>query len=687
VLVPPTDRHSLLGTTIAEKYVIESVVGAGGFATVYRARHLIWQRPVAIKLFTALGATTSAEQQFLVDAFLREGALLAELSELSPAICQARDAGTVVTAGGSTLPYLVLEWLDGASLADILAVEVARERAPRPIHEAVRLLEPIARALAIAHERGIVHRDVKPGNIFVLGDPSEDDCSVKLLDFGVAKVLSGGSTGALKVTVGNLTAFTPQYGAPEQFSRSHGPTGPGTDVYALALVLVELVAGREPQEGADVAAVAAVAMNAKRRPTPRTFGVRISDEIESIFQRALAVDSKARFASAADFWGEIHSALELDGFDAQAGVRSAHLGKVGPVLEAAPTRDAPPSSVMRLALLDADRSAAKRRRWLAPSIALASLVSLASAGLLSRVFGREATIRSPQSPVASPSVMPSPPPVVLAADTTCPVGMRTIPRGEFFMGDDEGTPFERPAHHARLRAYCVDTFEVTVAAYQACSDVGECKRAGSSNSWEDISDRQHATFDPLCNERDPTKRAQHPINCVDWDMASHFCKTRGKRLPTEAEWEFAARGPDGRRYPWGDTPPGPTLLNACGRECLAWGRAHGEDEHAMYAGDDGWQTTAPVGSFPKGASPYGLEDVVGNVWEWVDDWFAPYDAGESERDGPTGPPAGTEKVIRGGAWNGAEPSWVRPTFRYKDAPTKRSYGIGFRCAKSVERGT
>jgi formylglycine-generating enzyme required for sulfatase activity len=99
----------------------------------------------------------------------------------------------------------------------------------------------------------------------------------------------------------------------------------------------------------------------------------------------------------------------------------------------------------------------------------------------------------------------------------------------------------------------------------------------------------------------------------------------------------------------------------------------------MYDVDDGFATTAPVGSFPKGASRYGVQDVVGNVWEWVADWYGPYASAE-ERD-PKGPAAGDERVIRGGSWNGSYASWVRPTFRYKDAPTKRSYGIGFRCAK------
>jgi formylglycine-generating enzyme required for sulfatase activity len=123
------------------------------------------------------------------------------------------------------------------------------------------------------------------------------------------------------------------------------------------------------------------------------------------------------------------------------------------------------------------------------------------------------------------------------------------------------------------------------------------------------------------------------------------------------------------------------LLNACGKECLAWGAKNGVEETSMYPQDDGWPTTAPVGSFPKGASRFGLMDVVGNVWEWVADWYAPYTA--EAVASPVGSPEGTARVIRGGAWNGGYASWVRPTFRYKDAPGKRSYGIGFRCAANA----
>lgn len=276
-----------------------------------------------------------------------------------------------------------------------------------------------------------------------------------------------------------------------------------------------------------------------------------------------------------------------------------------------------------------------------------------------------------------------------AAPAACPTGMIRIPGGEFYMGSDDKNDldFEKPAHHVKLSPYCIDALEVTVERYKACSDRGACKRASMQNESDAIKDPEKKALDPLCNIRDPSGKAKHPINCVDWNQADQFCKSEGGRLPTEAEWEFAARGPDGRKYPWGDETPSAGHLNACGKECVEWGKKNKVHLEAMYEADDGYPNTAPVGSFPQGKSRYGVQDVVGNVWEWTGDWYAPYSApkapeAEMQSD-PQGPRTGERRAIRGGAWNGAQPSWVRPTFRYHDVPTARSYGIGFRCAKSL----
>jgi formylglycine-generating enzyme required for sulfatase activity len=277
--------------------------------------------------------------------------------------------------------------------------------------------------------------------------------------------------------------------------------------------------------------------------------------------------------------------------------------------------------------------------------------------------------------VASAAVSSAPPP---PPAPSCPTGMVYVPGGQFFMGSDDDLPQEKPAHNVKLAPYCIDIYEVTTDAYLKCSDNGKCKRASKVNDWEGIKAHDHDVFDPLCNVRDPSGRAKHPINCVEWDMATTFCSAEGGRLPTEAEWEFAARSPDGRRYPWGDDDPTGDRLNACGSECVAWGKKNHVEVKAMYATDDGFANTAPVGSFPAGKSRFGLEDVVGNVWEWVADWSAPYTA--TAQVDPKGPDTGTTKVIRGGAWNGSEPAWVRPTFRYQNDPKTKSYGVGFRCA-------
>src|SRR4051812_19043338 len=179
------DTFELVGTTVADKYDVEQLVAEGGFGLVYRARHRIWKQPVALKCFKVLAHVPAAERATLIDEFIREGALLTDLSRRSASIVQARDVGNFTTPGGTWVPYLVLEWLDGTSLDKILEAD------PRPftIEQALVLLESVATALDIVHRKGIAHRDIKPANIFVLGQLHGEDMFVKVLDFGIAKVM------------------------------------------------------------------------------------------------------------------------------------------------------------------------------------------------------------------------------------------------------------------------------------------------------------------------------------------------------------------------------------------------------------------------------------------------------------------------------------------------------------------
>src|SRR5262249_23818063 len=153
---------------------------------------------------------------------------------------------------------------------------------------------------------------------------------------------------------------------------------------------------------------------------------------------------------------------------------------------------------------------------------------------------------------------------------------------------------------------------------------------------------QRKRYGPLCNAGH-ADRANHPINCVAWAMANLYCQKRGGRLPTEAEWEYAARGSSQRMYPWGEEAPDAKHLTAGGQECGRWGPSTADPKPPMYADDDGSPGTAPVGSFPSGASKHGLLDLAGNVWEWTADWFAPYSS-EPQVD-PKGPSDGKQRVV------------------------------------------
>jgi serine/threonine protein kinase len=344
------DPFGLLGATLAGKYDIQRLVAETEFSVVYRAHHRIWKRPVAIKAFKASTLAEGARQQ-LLDSFVAEGALLMDLSERCTAVCQARDVASVITENGDWLPYLVLEWLEGEPLDVILTREQTRGAAPRTVTQAMQLLDPIAQALALAHDRGIVHCDVKPGNVFILADAANSGTSCKLIDFGGAK-LAG------------MNLFTPTYAAPEQFlphpggPAGRGPTGPWTDVFALALVFVELLTGRRPRQGDTVAELALSAWNFDMRPTPRALGALVSDEMEHAIARAVALFPKDRYANVRAFWSALGSAA-LEGPAPRA---------VAPSFEAARVPSAEVTPILPIAL--SHRHHSPRPRWVVPALAL-----------------------------------------------------------------------------------------------------------------------------------------------------------------------------------------------------------------------------------------------------------------------------------------------------------------------------
>jgi formylglycine-generating enzyme required for sulfatase activity len=227
--------------------------------------------------------------------------------------------------------------------------------------------------------------------------------------------------------------------------------------------------------------------------------------------------------------------------------------------------------------------------------------------------------------------------------------MALVPAGEFWMGVDGmiGLDDERPRHRVWLDAFSMDLYEVTVSRY--------ARFLGATDRpvpwmWETANMVLHG---------------DRPVIGVDWADAEAFCQWAGKRLPTEAEWEKAARGTDERHYPWGNATPTSNLAN-----------------FAVGARFSYSQALMPVGSYEKGKSPYEIYDLAGNVWEWVQDWYSGSYYEHSPERNPMGPEEGQFKVLRGGSWSDL-PKYLLSYGRFKLLPTTRNSYIGFRCAKSV----
>ena len=248
--------------------------------------------------------------------------------------------------------------------------------------------------------------------------------------------------------------------------------------------------------------------------------------------------------------------------------------------------------------------------------------------------------------VAGEAISPSPTPrtTVRAVDG---MSMVYVPTGKFKMGSDSRGYWENPVHDVTLDAFWIDRTEVTNAQYARCVSAGKC--LAPRPAWSDNRDSYYGN----------AEYAEYPVIFVSWNDANAYCRWAGGQLPTEAQWEYAARGPQAYTYPWGNGAPNPTLLN-----------------YNNYEGD-----TTSVGAYPAGDSLVGAFDLAGNVWEWVRDWYAPYPM--LTQANPTGPSSAYspsyEKVQRGGSWT-TDAANVHVTLRGADGINNRSKNTGFRCA-------
>ena len=650
------------------RYYLSERLGEGGMAVVYKAYDTRLERDVAIKIIRS-EAFPADEMDQVLKRFEREAKSLAKLSH--PNIIKVYDYGE---HEGS--PYLVMEYFPSGTLKKLFDGLVQWQ-------DAVQLLLPVAHGLAYAHGRGILHRDIKPANILI-----SDSGEPMLSDFGIAKLF--GDEQISRLTESGAAIGTPEYMAPEQWT---GTTSPKSDLYSLGIVLYEMITGRKPYI-ADTPAAIMLKQATAPLPSPRKFVDDLPQALESILIKALAKEPENRYKDLNDFTfaltklnvdsqtnsfltGKKH-VIEING-DIREGEISPFTRKrsdqvAGQIADA--ITDAESSQV--------DGSVAKSRttgkfsrtrigllvggvgivlaawlvlsivdRWYSPAAISTEVVGITftpiSSDMYSLTFETTQTgdnLAMTATPLPAKIFTPT-----LADDLLHEiidakgVPMVLVPAGNFIMGSNDGNADEKPIHTVYLHSFYIDKYEFTVALYQVCINDGVCPGSFSQDYYNTYKD--------------------HPVVDVDWSQANTYCAWRNARIPTEAEWEKAARGTDGRTYPWGE-----------GISC----------DKANYEGCVG--DTSIVGSYESGKSVYGVYDLAGNVWEWVDDFYQPdyYSTLEKNAIDPQGPLSGSQHILRGGSFLNISfiksSNQIRSSLRY---PLEGfiSGVTGFRCARDA----
>jgi formylglycine-generating enzyme required for sulfatase activity len=637
---------SLVGKSVG-RYLILEQLGLGGMAIVYKAYDTRLERDVALKVIR-VGEIPESQREKLMKRFEREAKEQAKFTH--PNIVRVHDYGEYE---GS--PYLVIEYLAGGTLK-------AKTGRQMPYSEVARILITIADALAYAHKRNVLHRDVKPSNIMIT-----EEGKPMLGDFGIAKILE---TEGTALTGTGMGIGTPEYMAPEQW---RGEPVPQTDIYALGVVFYELVTGRKPYT-ADTPTAIALMQAMEPLPRPSELVPDLPEKVEKVLFKALALKPEDRYESMAEF----RQVLEELSWEEQASgvVEAQVIPEVPkePKLTAMPVQesllDSEPETSDDLAAVSVRVREGKRvsRLWIGLGLLVIALVI--AGGIVFLIFGDElAAFQATNTPTVT--MVPT---QAQTLEPTLGIGsawererdgveMVYIPAGDFKMGS-EYEENEGPVHTVYLDAYWIDTYEVTNALFVVfLNEMGNQDEGGVT--WLDTENefvRIHQSEEGWSTD---SGYEDHPVFAVSWYGAAAYCAWAGGRLPTEAEWEKAAMGGlTSPMYPWGGEKPTCTL---------------GAENGAQYR-DCGGQTVE-VGIFaPNG---YGVFDMAGNVWEWVADWYDSHYYTSSPTANPLGPSSGDERVLRGGSCDNHYHG-VRVSTRNYFTPDVQINILGFRCASDTK---
>ena len=615
------------GTLLQNRYRIIRQIGGGGQALVYLAEDTNLGDLRAIKELTPDPNASPQERQAAYDQFQREARILTELNHRN--LARVWDHFRV---GGNA--YLVMDYIEGQTLQEIV------DQTPGFLPEAAvqRWAGQLCDVLDYLHRQQppIIFRDLKPSNVML--DRTD---TVKLIDFGIVRFFKPGKT------TDTLRMGTMGYAPPEQYE-GQGQTDARSDIYSLGATLHHLLTKRDPTQHPPFSFNTA---------PPRSLNPAVSAHVEAAITKALAYDRAHRFQSAQEMKRALMVAVS-----APAPTATIPRPAARPWIELRWPLLALAASLIVLVwfLVGRGEPGPPLTPTVAPGVVLATNTATPPPGLTA-----SPTATPMPTPTVAPTLTPEPPTPTKALPTAVTGEERIwekdgsvmvhVPAGEFLMGskdDPDADADEYPQHTVYVSEFWIDKTEVTNEQYGRCVTAGDCQ----ASSYADNED-----FNGV----------DQPVVGVSWYDAEDYCEWAGKRLPTEAEWEKAARGTDGRRYPWGDD-----------FDCR---RGNFDDETEIHSyvipggkGCDGYVRTAPVGSFASGASLYGVLDMAGNVWEWCEDWYdEDYYASSPQRD-PQGPSSGSYPVVRGGSWYGNERS-MRAAFRYWFVPGLRDFNFGFRC--------